>query len=160
MHYSQQVDLNPVSSQKKLIVPLKFLLYTFVLPSFLTHPCSMTVTRSLAASESFLGSAKSLVAWTSIGLACGGIKKRERKLHGEKWKLSFLQHFKKQILSGKSFFSDLCHHCVELRKAGPISSTACPAFPHDNVQLLRAIWWFLQTLTLPFHAPQNLHPRQ
>ncbi len=50
---------------------LKICLYSFSPTPFShTHPWSMTVTRSLGKSESFLGSAKSLVACTSTGLAC------------------------------------------------------------------------------------------
>lgn len=41
----------------------------------LTHPWSTTVTASLAISGSFLGSAKSLAAWTSMGLAFTEVKR-------------------------------------------------------------------------------------
>lgn len=63
----------PVSSQQRSIVRAKVFPLLLFRP---THLWSMTVTRSLGKSVSFLGSANSLIACTSLGLACGGRQER------------------------------------------------------------------------------------
>lgn len=70
---------SPSHLNKGPLCELKFFLYSsFVPPTHLslTHLWSMTVTRSLGKSVSFLGSANSLIACTSLGLACGGRQER------------------------------------------------------------------------------------
>lgn len=116
----------------------------------LTHPWSTTVTMSLAASGSFLSSAKSRVAWTSAGLAYR--KRRWLLIGAEFWNI-----FRRlmRILSIKAR-PNLCHHDGELGEAGPLSWCDGPALPHDAIHLLRAIRRFLQPLSLPLHTPQDL----
>lgn len=125
---------------KGLLCESKFFLYAFSSTRLsLTHPWSMTVTRSLATSASFLGSAKSLVACTSIGLACGGRRRSEHKeMHLEN--MHFCRFLLILPMTNVMYVSDLCHHCGELGKAGSVTGVAGPALPHDSVQLLRAIW--------------------
>lgn len=70
---------SPSHLNKGPLCQLKFFLYSpFIPPTLLslTHLWSMTVTRSLGKRASFLGSANSLIACTSLGLACGRRQKR------------------------------------------------------------------------------------
>lgn len=115
-----------------------------------THLCSTRVTMSLAASASFLGSEKSLVACASLGFACGGSPGGEAR-RAPSWL---------DQSGGWKPPPHLCHQHAQLGEVGPVVGVARPALPHDGVQLLGAVGRFLQALALPLHTPQDLEPRR
>lgn len=133
---------SPSHLNKGPLCELKFFLYSsFVPPTHLslTHLWSMTVTRSLGKSVSFLGSANSLIACTSLGLACGGRQERIDVTCRKVRRLSGI--FMRQEQQSLLWFemkrtrkaSDLRHHRAELGKAGSVCRIPCPALSHYSV---------------------------